>query len=456
MGDAIKYLVPVGMLGGGFSEQFFLDAMDETIDFIAVDSGSTDGGANNLGQNLPFFSRAAVKRDLTLMLTAARRLDIPMLVGSCGGSGGDWNLNWVWEIVQEIAQEQDLHFTTAVISAELASVDVAARFERGEVTPLHPAPEIDAAGIESMHRIVAMMGMEPYIEALRGGADVVLAGRSSDAALMAAIPVSRGFPAGLAWHAAKIMECGGAAVTQMAKPEGMICTITQDYFELEPVSPEQTCTPQSIASHSLYETSNPFVMHEPGGVMHLESVEYEAASDRAVRVRGSDFEFAPYTVRLEGAELVGYRSTVLGGVTDPSILRDFEHWITAAQDGAHYTLVRALGEEVASSCRVSLRVYGRNAVLGERETRPFANDHEVGVLIDVLAPTQEIANNAAAQVGHTILHFPVPAWHGLVSNLAFPFAPHTVDLGPAYTFGLNHVIQLEDPLELFPIRYQEV
>lgn len=456
MVESIKYLAPVGMLGGGFTEEHFAAACTEDLAFIAIDSGSTDGGANNLGEDKFFFSRGAVKRDLRLLIIAARRLDIPLLVGSCGGSGGDWNLNWMFEIVQEIAREESLNFTTALIPAEIDRQVLLSKYRDGKITPLHPAPPIDESTFTDTHRIVGMMGSEPFVEALAGGADVVLAGRASDAALFAAIPVSRGFDPGLAWHAAKIMECGGAAVTQMAKPEGMLCTLTNDYFELEPVSPEQTCSPLSIASHALYETSNPFVMHEPGGVMHLENVTYEQASERSVRVRGSEFVPGTYTVKLEGAGLMGYRAVVLGGVTDPMILRDFDSWFENAKQGANYTLRRALGDELADQCQINFRVYGKNAVLGDRETREFHNDHEVGVLIDVLAPTQEIATDAVAQVSHTMLHFAVPQWHGLVSNLAFPIAPHEVSVGPAYSFVLNHVVECDDPMELYSINYQEV
>src|SRR5690606_27506013 len=106
------------VLGVGFTEEYFRHALKEDIAFIGCDAGSTDGGPANLGGNKPFFSRNAVKRDLRIMLTGARSIDVPLLIGSCGGSGGNWNLNWVWEIVQEIALEEDLHFKTAIIQSE--------------------------------------------------------------------------------------------------------------------------------------------------------------------------------------------------------------------------------------------------------------------------------------------------------------------------------------------------
>ena len=41
----------------------------------------------------------------------------------------------------------------------------------------------------------------------------VLCGRAYDPALFAAEPVRRGFPAAMALHAAKILECGAIATT---------------------------------------------------------------------------------------------------------------------------------------------------------------------------------------------------------------------------------------------------
>lgn len=456
MSKTIRYLVPVGMLGGGFSEDHFTAALTDDLAFIAVDSGSTDGGANNLGENIPFFSRPSIKRDLRLLLTATRRLDIPLLVGSCGGSGGNGNLEYIWDIVREVAAEESLTFTTAVIPAEVDREVLVEKYRAGRILPLDPAPPIDESTFRDTERIVAMMGAEPFQQAIAGGADVVLAGRASDAALMAAVPVMLGFDAGLAWHAAKIAECGGACVAQMTKPEGIVVTIGEDYFELDPVSPEQTCTPLSVASHALYETSDPVRMSEPGGTMMLDGVTYEAVSDRVVRVRGSRFLPAPYTVKLEGAGLLGYRAVVLGGITDPMILRDLDGWLAAAQDGAMHTLRRGLGDEDAERVEIWLTVYGRNGVLGDREQRPVSTEHEVAVLINVLAPTRELARDAVAIYSHTMLHRPVPAWHGLVSNLAFPFAPHEVEVGPSYSFVLNHVVAVEDPMELYSIEYREV
>lgn len=460
MSKTVSYISPVGMLGGGFTESYFIEACEKyPIDFIGVDSGSTDGGPIHLGADLPINTREALKRDLEILLVTARRVEVPLLVGSCGGSGGNANLNYIAEIVREVAAEKKLSFNLATIQAEPTREFLLERYKQGRFHELTNAPEISEETLQDSQRIVAMMGPEPIAEALSAGADVVLAGRSSDAALFSAVPLQKGLPEGLVWHAAKIMECGGAAVAQMTKPEGMVCTITEDYFELEPVSPEQTCTTTSIASHALYETSNPYRMREPGGTMVLDEVQYEQWTDRAVRVRGSKFETAPYTVRLEGAALLGYRAQVFGAITDPAILENLDEWLDSAKEGAWDSALRTYGAEVMASCDVQYHVYGTGAVA---PTQPADSSDanptpaEVSLLMIVTAQEEDTAAAVAYQMGHNILHYPVPQWSGLVSNLAFAHSPHVTRLGPAFNFVLNHSVELENPVEIFQYELEEV
>ena len=55
---------------------------------VAVDAGSTDPGPYYLGAGISFTDRAAVKRDVKIILCATRKAGIPFIVGSAGGAGG--------------------------------------------------------------------------------------------------------------------------------------------------------------------------------------------------------------------------------------------------------------------------------------------------------------------------------------------------------------------------------
>jgi len=454
--EELRYIAPTGMIGSGFVESSFWAGIERHPAFISSDGGSTDDGPSQLGAGTPMFAREACKRDLRIMLQGARAEKIPLLVGSAGGAGADAHLAWTWDIVEEIAREEGLHFKAALISAEPDRDYLVGRFRAGRIRPLDPAPPISEEVLRETDHIVGMMGIEPFLAALDGGADVVIAGRSSDTSMFTALPVRYGFPTGLALHAAKILECGAAAVTHRFTPDGMLCTMRHDSFIIEPLNPKMRCTPVSVAAHTLYENADPYLLYEPGGVLDTSNARYEAVDDRTVRVSGSEFRELPYTVKLEGARLAGYQSLVLGGVRDPVILEQLDDWLGSMRRRITDRIDSIFGPDMTGRYTMVWRVYGRDGVMGDRE--PFRDrvGHEVALLIAITAETQEVAHTMAASAGHIALHHPVPQWQGLISALAFPVAPHVIDLGPVYRFTLNHVVEIEDPLEMFPITYREV
>ena len=207
--ESVGILVPSGMLGAGFDPATVTRGLALGADVITVDGGSTDSGAYYLGAGQPKTADAAVRRDLRILLTAVAENGIPLVVGSCGTSGTDSGVRWVAGLVEEICAEDGLRLKVARIFSEQSAADLLPRLRDGRIHPLAPSGPLDAATLERCTHIVGMMGHEPIEQALRAGADVVLAGRATDTALSAAFPLMRGLPAGPTWHAAKIIECGG-------------------------------------------------------------------------------------------------------------------------------------------------------------------------------------------------------------------------------------------------------
>src|SRR5207237_10762110 len=181
--------------------------------------------------------------------------------------------------------------------------------KRGEIPPLSPAARVDGRAIRHAERFDAMMGIEPIQQALTAGDQVVIGGRCSDIAIYAALPGLREIPKSVAFHAGKILECGAASAAQRLYPDCMVAEMDQDGFTVEPPNPAIRCTPQSVAAHTLYENADPYRLVESGGDLDTTDAKYEAVGERAVRVTGSRFTPSnKYTVRIEGATLVGYRS----------------------------------------------------------------------------------------------------------------------------------------------------
>ena len=117
--NEIRMLSTSGILGYGFPEASLEAGMALKPHIIGVDGGSVDPGPHYLGSGKPFCSPMAIKRDLRLMLNAAVKHGCKLIIGTCGGAGGEPHLELVVNFAREIAAEDKLHFKMAVIHAEL-------------------------------------------------------------------------------------------------------------------------------------------------------------------------------------------------------------------------------------------------------------------------------------------------------------------------------------------------
>ncbi|WP_158940167.1 acyclic terpene utilization AtuA family protein [Burkholderia sp. S171] len=452
----IRVLAGNGCLGTGFKPESLERGVTMKPHVIACDAGSTDSGPSSLGAGRPKLSREACKRDLRLLLIARDRLQVPLIVGSCGTSGRDVGVEWVTEMALEIADEENLSFRLAAIKSDQQPAYLKQQLANGLVRPLQSAPPIDASTFDSP--VVGMMGTEPIMAAIEQGAQVILAGRASDSALYAAVPVALGADPGLAWHAAKTLECGAACAVVPAA-DSMFATIRDDHFDIEPLDPEARCTPLGIAAHTLYENANPFLLTEPGGVIDTEAATYEALDERRVRVRGSRFHPSDeYTIKLEGAAIAGYQTVIVGGVRDPHVIKALPSLVQRAQAYFRERVTDLFGDTLKpGEYDIEYRLYGIDGVMGHLEPqRDSATPRELGILITVTAPSQEQANKIASLVAHVSAHLPVPAYEGIVSTIAYPYSPPEIPRGAVYRFTLNHVNVPGTPLDMFRTTFIEV
>jgi hypothetical protein len=390
------------------------------------------------------------------MLREALKAGIPMVIGSAGHAGGRPHLAWTLEIVRELAAENRWHFELASIDSEVEKEVLREAFRRGEISPLCPAPELTEETIRGAERFVAMMGIEPIQAALKKGAQVIVAGRCSDVAIYAALPVLEGIPRWVAFHAGKILECGAASAEQRQYPDCMVAELERSGFTVEPPNPAFRCTPQSVAAHALYETADPYHLVESGGTLDTSRAHYSGVGDRAVRITGSRFiSAARYTVKLEGAALAGYRSVVVAGIRDPLLLRQLDPFLATLRTVVERKIANSLGLG-PEAYTLQFRIYGRDGAMGALEPTPTVEGHEVGLVIDVVAETQELAADILPLVWHTGLHHPIAEYQGLISNFAFPFSPPGMDAGPVYRFCINHVWELKDPCEPFRMKVETI
>ncbi|KDN22035.1 acyclic terpene utilization AtuA family protein [Amycolatopsis rifamycinica] len=442
--ETVRVLAPSGMLGAGWDHATVERGIALGADVISIDGGSTDSGPYYLGAATAKTTAKAVARDLRSLFTAAARAGIPVIVGSCGTSGTDAGVDWVAGIAAGVLAEEGLDLRIARIYSEQNAAGLKEYLDR--IHPLPPLGELDAETLESCTHIVGAMGHEPIVEALRAGAQVVLAGRATDTAVAAAYPLMMGMPAGPTWHAAKIIECGGQC-TSNPRAGGVLATIDADGFTIEPLDPAVSCTPISVAAHMLYETADPFEMREPAGTLDVRDARYTAVDDRIVRVEGSRFHVAgQYTIKLEGARITGYETVSFSAIRDPRILADVDAWAELMR-ALIAQRVRQTLELADDEYAFDLRLYGHNAVLDDLEPES-GPPREVGVMLLVNAPDQATATAIAKVANPLMLHLPAPGMDYLPS-LAFPFSPAEIERGAAYEFALNHVVDCADPAELF-------
>lgn len=443
-----RVLVPSGVLGLGFDRKALARGVALKPDIICIDGGSTDSGPFSLGAGQSKYSRAATKSEWRHLMQARAEAGVPLVIGSAGTSGTDSTVDWMYDITLELAEELGQSLRIARLYSSQPADRIAAADRGNQIAPLTPAPAFSTDGITN---IVALAGAEQIQAALATGADIVIAGRTTDTATIAALPLSRGDAAGGAWHGAKIAECGALCSTNPTSGVIMV-DFDADGFTVAPMAGNAACTPHSVSAHMLYENADPFRLHEPGGYLDVSAACYRALDARCVRVEGSKWVPGRYSVKLEGARIAGYQTTILAILRDAHYVQNAGKWI-ARLTGFLAGEIKSRMGLTADDYLLEFRLIGENAALGSLENRT-GDPVEIGVLGLITAATQDIAAEIGKLINPFVLHYPLTD-HEELPTFAFPYSPATTDRGAVYEFALNHVMFLDDPMSAFRLEVTE-
>ncbi len=400
---AYRILVPSGCLGSPCPEDVLRRGVALKPDAIAVDAGSTDSGPYYLGAGTSKMTRKAIKHDLRQLMRARDELGVPLLIGSCGTSGTDAGVDWTAAICAEIAEEDGLKAKVALIYSEQSPQALKALRAAGRISPLPPLGELTDEVLDSCGHIVALLGYEPFAKAVAEGADIVLAGRATDTAVLAAMALDAGLPAG---------------------------------------------------AHLLYENADPYRLKEPGVLIDASQSIYRSLDDRTVRVTGTVAQAMPYTMKLEGSGRAGFRTMSFTAMADPKLMGKLGPWLGTLEARLRSGIEATLGYG-PEEYEMEFRPYGWNVLDQSVHAADAPPPREIGLMVLVSAATQELASEIAKFCNPALLHFPisrdtpVPSW-------AFPFSPAEVDMGACYEFRLNHVVQVDDPLQLVRTKFIKV
>lgn len=450
--EEIRVLTPSGGIGSGFPVESLEEGLRQDPHVIATDAGSTDPGPYYLGAGISILGKDAIKRDLELLLLARQRKNIPLLVGSACGPGTKSTLDWTIDIVKEIAREKGLKFKLARIPGDIDKDILKKALKEQKVKTFESDKELTIEEIDKSTNIVAQMGPEPFIEAMKLNADVVIAGRAYDPAMMSAIPIMKGYDRGLALHMGKILECGCMAAVPSSGFDAILGTIQKDCFLVEPMNKKRRCTKRSLADHSLYEENSPIKAGLPGGELDLTETKFEEVTDRVVKVTGTKFVKGVYTVKLEGAAKAGYRSIFIGGARDPIMISQIEKVTDFARRD-----VKALFKDIPESeYRILFHIYGRNGVMGKLEYVTDVTPFELGIIGEVIAKTQDIAESICAHISHAMMHYDYPGCKATAGNLAILYSPEVINTGEVFEFNIYHLLETDSPTALFPVSIEEV
>ena len=229
--------------------------------------------------------------------------------------------------------------------------------------------------------------------------------------------------------------------------------IGEDYFRVEPLSESRRCTTVSIAAHTLYEKTDPYILPGPGGHLDLTKTVFEQETDSIVKVGGS--RFIPgdgFAVKLEGARRIGFRTISIAGTRDPVMMKEMDNIIKGVKERVHDNF-----RDRNLEYYLNFTVYGRDGVMGVLEPlKDKPPSHEFGIIIEAVAETQELSDTICATARSTMLHYGYEGRKATAGNLAFPYSPSDFHAGEVYVFSVYHLMQVDDPAAIFPIKYIEL
>ncbi|MCL4188378.1 MAG: acyclic terpene utilization AtuA family protein [Rhodobacteraceae bacterium] len=451
----IRILCPTGHLSfTPMEKESFRIGCREKPDYIVADAGSCDMGPRPLGADTHVSLEAWQRHDLEAMLLAARELGVPMIVGSASDTGTDRGVDQFVGLIRDIARQHGLApFRLAAIYAEIPVAELKRRRAGGAVIEgLDGRAPADEALLDRTTRAVAVMNAEPIAAALQAGADVVIAGRSSDCALFAAPLLVHGFSPAIAYYTGKLMECASFCAEPYMAKESILGEVAGEEVWLTPMHPGQRCTPASIAGHSMYERSDPFHEYVAGGVVDMTGCRYEQVGPRTTRASGAVFRADPVVrVKIEGAGLVGQRRLAVVGIRDPYTIGLIDDAIAWSRG----KIVERFGPEGPESYEVFFHRYGDNGVMRDLEPRRNAAARELGLVVEAIAPEAKVAEEVAALAARNLFYARLPQVKGTAGTAAM-MSDEILIGEPGYVWTLNHILPVRDALELFRTRMMTI
>lgn len=453
MTKELTFLCPNGHLGFAQTKEgsYYL-GVKEKPDFILCDSGSDDIGPGPLGADFCTSPKAWQTHDLEIMLVEARKLGVPMIIGSAGDTGSNSRVDLYVEIIKELAKKHNIpKFKLGYFYSEVDKEYLVKKMENKVVIEgLDGRQDLTKEDLDKTERIVAVAGVHPFMKLLEMGADVIIGGRSSDPTIFAAPALLNGFSEDLSYYLGKVLECASFCAEPYGGKESVLGTITENDVKVKAMNPKQRCTVASVAGHAMYERTNPFYEFVAGGMLDMSKCVYEQYDEKTCRITGPKFFpiEGKVKVKLEGSGKIGEKYIGIAGVRDPYTIQHIDKVV----EWARHQVEEKFGK---TGYELHHHVYGKNAIMGSMEPVKEIKSHELCVVVEGVAPTAEMAEEITMMGTRQMFYARLPEVKGTAGGVSF-VVDEVLRATPSYEWTMDHVVPVDDPMELFDVNMVEV
>jgi hypothetical protein len=246
----------------------------------------------------------------------------------------------------------------------------------------------------------------------------------------------------------KAAECASLVCWPQKVKESIIATIYEKFFEIEPMHPDQSATPHSVAAHSMYERTNPFVQGLPGGILDMAESKFEAVTNRITRVSGSKLIPSAdgiYKVKLEGAGFAGFRVYHVVGIRDNNAIRHIDKILQDTYDKVSDVVYQYRKDE---DYHLKFHVYGKDAIMKNLEPENVISSNELCVIIEAVARSEEIATTVVKAAKFRFFYMSYPGqMNSSGGSVALLTDEPLYPKNKCYKWTIDHLLPLENPLD---------
>ena len=177
---------------------------------------------------------------------------------------------------------------------------------------------------------------------------------------------------------------------------------------------------------------------------------YEQFDEKTCRITNP--KFIPIEgrikVKLEGSGYIGKRYMGLAGVRDPYTIKNIDKVIDWAK-------AQVAERHPDDKYELSYRIFGKNGVMGDMEPIKETKSHELLIVVEGVADDDALAQEVTLIGMRQIFYARLPEVKGTAGTAAF-ILDEVTKISDAYTWTMDHTVEVDDPLELFPVSMIEI